>query len=47
MGIERDSRDELPFKKSINNAFQGQDACIAEKLSAEEAIKIINDTDLN
>ena len=25
MGIERDSRDELPFKKSINNAFQGRD----------------------
>ena len=23
MGIEMDSRDELPFKKSINNAFQG------------------------
>ena len=25
MGIERDSRDELPFKKSIDNAFQGRD----------------------
>ena len=25
MGIERHSRDELPFKKSIDNAFQGRD----------------------
>jgi len=23
--MKRDSRDELPFKKSINNAFQGRD----------------------
>ena len=45
MGIERDSRGELPFKKSMN-AFQRRDAYVAGKLSAEETIKIINDKDL-
>ena len=44
-GIERDSRDEPPFKKSMN-AFQGRDAYVAGKLSAEETMKIINDKDL-